>query len=228
MPKGPRVQPYVPGNSGPALRAHGVDQLSRDTRAWGRGPAVSTCSPRQIGPGPEVPLGRPPLPGHLRTRPRTRVFNQLSRVTRAQVRGPAGSASCPGGLGPMPERLRVRPAVLGDLGPCQWTRCVDQPSRASQTRARGPVVFTSTPGRLGPFLRARVSRSCLRGLVLGSEDPRCQPVVPGDSSTSPRARRIDHLSQATQAGTRGPAVSTNSAGRIGFWSEVPRSTTCPG
>lgn len=226
--QGPRGRPDVFGESGPGPSAHGVDQVSWLTRARTQGPAGSTSSPGQIGPGPEVPLGRPPLPGHLRTRPRTRVFNQLSRATRAQVRGPAGSASCPGGLGPMPERLRVRPAVLGDLGPCQWTRCVDQPSRASQTRARGPVVFTSTPGGLRPFLRARVSNSCLRGLVLGSEDPRCQPVVPGDSGTSPRARRIDHLSQATQAGTRGPAVSTNSAGRIGFWSEVPRSTTCPG
>ena len=188
----------------------------------------SNSCPGQHGPLLDVPRCQPGILRDSGPCPKARWADQLSRATQDCTRGLAVLTSCPARLGPFPEGPKCRPAVLGDLGPCQWTRCVDQPSRASQTRARGPVVFTSTPGGFGPFLRARVSNSCLRGLVLGSEDPRCQAVVPGDSGTSPRARRIDHLSQATQAGTRGPAVSTNSAGRIGFWSEVPRSTTCPG
>ena len=52
---------------------------------------------------------------------------------------------------------------------------------------------------------------------------RSQPAVLGDSGTGLRALGVHHLSRATPAGAREPAVSTNSPGRLGPGSEGPRS-----
>ena len=54
LQRGPRVPHF--------LRARGVDQLSRPTRARVRGPAGSTSCPGRLGPGSEGPRGRPALP----------------------------------------------------------------------------------------------------------------------------------------------------------------------
>ena len=200
MPKGPRVQPYVPGNSGPALRAHGVDQLSRDTRAWGRGPAVSTCSPRQIGPGPEVPLGRHPLPGNLRSCPRTRIFNQLSQATRAHVREPAGSTSCPVRLGPGSEGPRCRPAVPyhSRLRPMS-RRSTSCPRRLWPT-TEGAQMLTSYPRRPGPGPGPMRSKGCPRGIRPVPAGQQVLPVDPGDSVPCLRAQDVDQIFRALGPG----------------------------
>ena len=54
LQRGPRVPHF--------LRARGVDQLSRPTRARVRGPAGSTSCPGRLGPGSEGPRGRPAVP----------------------------------------------------------------------------------------------------------------------------------------------------------------------
>ncbi|RKM64184.1 hypothetical protein C0215_19355 [Clostridioides difficile] len=69
----------APGRLGPSPMAHGVDQLSRATRARVRSPGVPPILPGVWGPGPKA-LG----------------VDQLSRRTRARVCGPAGSTSSPG------------------------------------------------------------------------------------------------------------------------------------
>ena len=57
VPKAPRAQPDVPGDSNPALMARRVDQLSQETRAYVRGPTGLTSSPGGITLGSEVPWG---------------------------------------------------------------------------------------------------------------------------------------------------------------------------
>ena len=73
-----------------------------------------------------------------------------------------------------------------------------------------------------------MSNSCPRRLVLLSKGPRVQMAVPGDSGPIPKTRGFYHLYWATRAGDRGSMVSTNSPGRLGFGSEVPWSSSCPG
>ena len=48
MPEGQQGPPVVPGDSGQALKARGVDQLSLATRAWVRLPVGSTSSPGRL------------------------------------------------------------------------------------------------------------------------------------------------------------------------------------
>ena len=57
MPDVPLCLPGVPGNSGSSRRDHGVDQLSRVTRAWVRGPMCSTSPSGQIALRSNVPRG---------------------------------------------------------------------------------------------------------------------------------------------------------------------------
>ena len=148
--------------------------------------------------------------------------DQHSRATRARVVG-----------------LRARPAVPEDSRQAPIACGIDQLSRLTQASVRGPAVLTSSSGRLvkrSVVPRGRPAHPCdmgpVRKTVLssswpwqrgpGSEGPRCRPTVPGDSGLCPRARGVDHMSQATLTRVRGPAVSTNTPGRLGFISKDPR------
>ena len=48
MSKGQQRPPVVPGDSGPCLKARGVDQLSLAPRAWVRLPVGCTSSPGRL------------------------------------------------------------------------------------------------------------------------------------------------------------------------------------
>ena len=104
----------------------------------------------------------------------------------------------------------------------------NQFSWATRAQVRGPEGSTSCLGDLCPCPRAcrfhqlsQVTRNHARGRG-------CRTAVPGDSRLGLRALGIDQLSRATQAHALRPTVSTNSLGRLGFGSVVPRSTSCPG
>ena len=61
----------------------------------------------------------------------------------------------------------------------------------------------------------------------GSECMSVRPAISGVSGTCPSAISVHKLALVTRARVRGPALSTNSPGRLGSWSEAPRSTSCP-
>ena len=60
---GPHCRPALLGDSGPCLRACGLDPMSRPT--WGRVPVPAglTSSPGRLGPRSDGPRGRQDLPG---------------------------------------------------------------------------------------------------------------------------------------------------------------------
>ena len=157
---------------------------------------------------PYVPLCRPAVPGDLGPGQRDRGVDQVSRVTRDCTRGLAVSTRLPGRPGAVPEGTLGGSAVLGNLGLYPRPRSVDQTSRAT--------------------LSAQGSTSCPGTLAFVSEGLRGQPAVPGEWGSGPKALGVDQLSWATQARALGPAVSTNSPGRLGFGSDGPWSTSCPG
>ena len=99
--RGHVVSPAAPGDSGPCLRSCGVAEHSRETRARGRGPALSTTSPRGLAHGSDIPQCRQALLCDSGQCPRACDVDHLSRVTRARLRWPAGSTTCPGRLGPV-------------------------------------------------------------------------------------------------------------------------------
>ena len=137
--EGPRGRPAVQGDSGPGpkaggvnqlslaprvlFRGLGVNQLSRMSWAFFRGPKESTSCPWRLGPESKGPWCQPSVPGDSHSSPWIRGVEQLSRVT-----WPAGSTRCPGQLGPGPR-----------------SRSCYQLSRATRGRGRGPVVSTSCP-----------------------------------------------------------------------------------
>ena len=88
-------QKAAPGDSGPALRACGVDLLSRATCACVQGPVGSTSCPGPLVPGSEGPRGRPAVPGDPRLVPRARGVYQILQATWACVRGPESLTNCP-------------------------------------------------------------------------------------------------------------------------------------
>ena len=71
-------------------------------------------------------------------------------------------------------------------------------SRATQAWARGPERWTNCPGTL----------------ALGSEVPRCRPVVPGDWGTDLKALGVDQLSRENLAWLREPAGLTSNLGHL--------------
>lgn len=99
VPKALQGPPDVPGDSSPAARARGLDQVSWDTCAWVRGPAGSTSGLGGLGAVPEGPRCQPPLPGDTDSSPRAHGVDQLSRATWFCARGPAMSTTSPGRLG---------------------------------------------------------------------------------------------------------------------------------
>ena len=120
----------------PGLKAHGDDQLSRDTRTWVRGPPGveqlsratrafvlghrrSTNNPGQLGLVPEGLQCRPTLPGDSGSGLRSRWVDQLSRATRVGAQCPAESTRCPGRLGLGSEDTTSCPGrfVLVSMGP---------------------------------------------------------------------------------------------------------------
>ena len=105
--EGPRCRAPVPGDSGPAPRAFGVDQLSWVTRACMQGFAVLPSCPGRLGPGSEGPRGRLADLGGSRLGPRALGIDQLSRETRARVRMPAVSTPFAGDSGPSRRVLGV-------------------------------------------------------------------------------------------------------------------------
>ncbi len=234
MSEGPRGPPSVPGDSGSCRRSHGIDHISRATRARVPVSAGPTTCPCRIAPPPmargfdrhpgqialvsEAPRSRPAGPVDSGPCPRSLGIDQISRATRARVPMPAGSTSCPCRLGPCSDGTRFRPALPGDSRSFPWDRSVDQLSWASREQMRHSAVWTRCPGRLGP----------------GSDGPREPPTLLGD-----------HLSRTTRNRVRDPAESTSCPVRPGPGSQVPGldqmsrvtwawapvfavSTSCPG
>ena len=204
MPEGTRGRPDVPGDSGQAPSACGVDRLSRGSRARFRGPERSTDCPMGIEPLPKGPWGPPAVPGHSRLGPKALGVDELPQETPARLRvpvvspscplgtrghsrGPAESTSCPGCLGPYP-RARVSKS------------CPGRPARVS-----GDPRSTSYPRRLG----------------LEPDVPWGRPALPGDSGPVRRDRGVDQLSRTPRAQARGSSVSTSCAVRHGPGSEGP-------
>ena len=151
----------VTGYSGSCPRAHGVDQLSRDTRAWVRSPSGSTSCPGDFRPGSEGPRCRPAVPGdlcsirepkflisgpgHSRLCLRACGFDRVSRANHPRVRLPVGPRGSTGQLGLMPEGPRGRPAIPSDCGLCPKALGFEQLSRVIRDRARGPEGSTNSP-----------------------------------------------------------------------------------
>ena len=176
---------------------------------------------------PDGQHGTPVFPGDSGTGVKSRGIDQLSLATCARVRGPARSPHIFGDSGPVRGPL-VASRSPGRQRPVPKAQGVNQMPRATLAWLRGPAGWTRCPGTLA--LESEGTR-CPLGL-LGDSDrargPGIRTAVPGDSRLGPRYPGIHLLSWATRAGARGPAVSTYSPGRLGFWSEVPQSTSYPG
>ena len=204
MPEGTRGRPDVPGDSGQAPSACGVDRLSRGSRARVRGPERSTDCPMGIGPLPKGPWGQPAVPGHSRLGPKALGVDELPQETPARLRVPAVSPSCPGDLGAIPEGLRSPPVVPGDSDRTRGPGCrravLGDPRVCPGTRGQ-----PSIPGDLGwsPMSRgvdqlSRATRALFGGTALSTscpgrlgprpEGPLCPPAVPCDTGPGPKAR----------------------------------------
>ena len=79
----------VPVESGPCLRATGVERLSRAIRAWVRVHECSTSYIRGLQNMPECHQCPQVGPGDADPGLRARIVDQLSRATRVLVGGPA-------------------------------------------------------------------------------------------------------------------------------------------
>ena len=182
LPEGPLGRPALPGNSGLYPRPRGVDQLSRETWAFSRGPEVSTSCP---GPGALVRRsmvstscprrlkrcstglqGRPPEPGDSRIGPRSHGVYQLSQATPSRFPGPTVLTSSSGRLILGSDGPWGCPELRGDSRPCPRARGVDQMSRET-------------------FARVKVVRG--------------RPAVPPESGPGPKPRGVDQLSRVTRA-----------------------------
>jgi len=127
--------------------------------------------------------------------PRARGVDQLSRPGSDGLRGRS----------PLPCHSRSGPRARG----------VDQLSRVTLARVRGPSGSTSCPWRFRLGFESAVSTSCPGSLPHGSDIPRCQPALLGDSCSGPRACGVDQLSQVTRPRVRWPTRSINFPGRFG-------------
>ena len=201
--EGPRGRPAVQGDSGPGpkaggvnqlslaprvrFRGLGVNQLSRMSWAFFRGPKESTSCPWQLGPESKGPWCQPSVPGDSHSSPWIRGVQQLSRVTGARfqcpqvrpgvpgnsgrVRGPAVAISCLAQLGSGAEVPLCRPAVPHDLGLFSRAQVVNQLSLATHTQVPGPAGLTSPPRRITHW----------------SDSPRVRPGLPGETGPCLRA-----------------------------------------
>ena len=158
VPNGPQGRPAFSGYSGPALRARGLDQLSRAACAWVRGPPCSTSFPGRLGPGSEGRWCEPTLAGALGSFPRSRGqpavphvlgllsrahgVNQLSLATGARSQKPLVSTIGPWRFALKSVGPQGRTTVPGDWGPGPSARRFDQLSRVTRARVRVPAVLT--------------------------------------------------------------------------------------
>ena len=78
FPSSPQGQPAVLSDSGPCLRAHAVDQVSRATRVRARGLAVLNSCPGGLRPRSDSLRCQPSTPGDSGPGPRARRVDQLS------------------------------------------------------------------------------------------------------------------------------------------------------
>ena len=169
-----------------------VDRLSRAIRAWVRGPRVSTTSPRRIGLGPSA-RGTARSPGRLALasevpRCRAALLGNSCSVPRAR-----SVDQLPWAIRLGPNGLQGQPTVPEFSLPVPIARGLDHMSRGSWGRIPVPVVSKSSPGRLGAM----------------SDDPRCQPSVPDNLRSGPRAHGVDQHSRVTPARVRWPAGLTS-------------------
>ncbi|XP_020937325.1 collagen alpha-1(I) chain-like [Sus scrofa] len=201
-----RGQPDDTGDSGPDLRACGVDQLSRANRARvrarARGPTVSSSCPGDSdharGPAGSTVVGDSG-PG-----PKSNGFHQLSRVTKDWIRRPSVSTCC-----------------LGHSGPGPRARGIGQLSRANRARVRVPAGLTRFHGRFGPGPEGLRGRPAVlgdaglapkaRGVDPLSRVTRAQERGPAVFSIPPGRMA---LVSVTRAHARSPAVSTRCPGRL--------------
>ena len=135
MPETLWGRPALPGDSGPGRNSHGVDQMSRATRAR-----------------PDCLWGRPAVQGDSRFGLIVRRVDQLSRANRTRVRGPVVSTSSPGLIALLSDGLRGQPDVPGDLGSGPKCRGVHQLSRTTQPGSEGLCGRPVFPGTSGPDL----------------------------------------------------------------------------
>ena len=224
--------------------AREVDQHSRATRAWVRGPtastrslgrlrfvrgpAGSTSSPGRLEIESEGPRCRPALLGDPCSCLRARGVEQPSREIGFGSDG-RGVDQLTGGLMPASYRPWGRPAVPGDSGQCARACNDHHPSWATYAGVRGPAGLTSCSWRLG----------------MGSVVSWVRPAHPGDSGTCPRATMstscpgsLGPLSQSpccrpavlddSPSGLV-PAALTYGPGRLGLGSVVlPHPRALPG
>ena len=159
--EGPRGQPDVSGDSGPGLKACGINQLPRPIALRSKGTRCQPDITGDSGPGPRahgvVKMSRGSCTHAQGTEVLTSCPRGLGPVSEGQrgrpavwgetacVQGPAGSTRHSRRLRPGSESLRVQPTVPGDSGPCPRARRVDQLSRATRVRVRGSAWSTSNP-----------------------------------------------------------------------------------
>ena len=195
-----------PGRIGPGSGALGVEQQSPDLHGWVRKPSGSTSCPGRLRPSSKKSCG----------------VDQLSQAIPAQLGGPAVSTSSSGPLVLWSEGPRGRPAVQGDSGPGPKAGGVNQLSLAPRVLFRGLGVNQLSRMSWAFFRGPKESTSCPWRLGPESKGPWCQPSVPGDSQSSPLARRVEQLFRATGTLVRGPEGSTGCPGSLGPVPEGPR------
>ena len=194
--------------------AREVDQHSRATRAWVRGPtastrslgrlrfvggpAGSTSSPGRLEIESEGPRCRPALLGDPCSCLRARGVEQPSREIGFGSDG-RGVDQLTGGLMPASYRPWGRPAHPGDSGTCpratMSTSCPGSLGPLSQSPCCRPAVLDDSPSGLVPAaLTYGPGRLGLGSVVL--PHPRA---LPGDLRPALIARGVEQFSLATRA-----------------------------
>ena len=135
--QGTQGRPDVFGDSGPVPRSHGVEEVSKATRACYGGPTGQPDVPGNSGPAPRA-CGLDQLSRATRTCVQGPTWSTRCWGTRALVRSPEGSTSCHGGLKPVPEGKWGPSVVPGILALGLKARVFDQLSRATGAWVRVP------------------------------------------------------------------------------------------
>ena len=141
--EGPRGRPAVQGDSGPGPKAGGVNQLSLAPRVLFRGLGVNQLS-RMSWAFFRGPTGSTSCPWRLGLSPKALVSTICPWRFALKSVDPRGPTTVPGDRGPVPVPAGST-RCPGQLGPGPRSRSCDQLSRATRVRGRGPVVSTSCP-----------------------------------------------------------------------------------
>ncbi|XP_020946894.1 collagen alpha-2(I) chain-like [Sus scrofa] len=246
--QGTQGRPDVFGDSGPVPRSHGVEQVSKATRACYGGPTGQPDVPGNSGPAPRA-CGLDQLSRATRTCVQGPTWSTRCWGTRALVRSPEGSTSCHGGLKPVPEGKWGPSVVPGILALGLKARVFDQLSRATGAWVRVPGGRPALPcdSCLCPRTREVDPMSLvIRALVRG---PAGSTWTPGHLGPMPKAlqsqrdipvRGFDQLSRATGdrgqpaawevsgPGVRARVVDQQSRATHTYVLEFVGSTSCPG